>query len=136
MFQTMIRGFKTMLLAAGLVTLMSTGSFAEDPFAVTGVHVVAAPVHQQGQCPATITFTATIMVNHAGTVWYSWIRSDKARGPRLSLKFTHPGEQTVTTTWRLGGPGLREYHGWEAIRIIGPNRMESNHAMFDLRCDK
>ena len=137
MFQTMIRAFiKTMFLAAGLVAVTSSASFAEDPPGVTGVHVIAAPVHHQGPCPATITFTGTIRVNHPGTVWYSWIRSDRARGPRLSLKFTEAGEQTVTTTWRLGGAGLPRYHGWEAIRILGPNRMESNHAMFDIRCEK
>lgn len=135
MFQTiMIKVFKAVLLSL-VVAISSSASFAEDPL-VAGVHVAAVPVHHQGPCPATITFTGTIRVNHPGTVWYRWIRSDRARGPRLSIKFTHAGEQTVTTTWRLGGPGLTQYRGWEAIRILAPNRMESNHAMFDILCKK
>jgi hypothetical protein len=52
------------------------------------------------------------------------------------LVFNAAGQQEVTTTWTLGGPRLRQYNGWEAIRIYSPTPGTSGRANFNLRCQE
>ena len=132
MLKSMIKSFKAMFLAAGLIAGASSTSFGQGP----AVHLAAAPPNFNGECPATITFNGTIGLNHPGTVRYRFIRSDRARGPFFTLKFEEAGQQHVTATWRLGGARLKHYAGWEAIQIVYPRGIISNRAHFQLNCEK
>jgi hypothetical protein len=133
MFGTMIKVLKAVSLAAGFVIAFASTSSANH-FQVTEVALVAQPAAQNGACPATITFVGRIKANGPGRVAYTFLRSDGARGPVFSVDFGEAGEKEVSTTWRLGGPGLPFYRGWEAIRVLAPNVKVSNRAGFEVRC--
>ncbi len=94
----------------------------------------ADPVTYTGPCPAVITFKGKITVTKACKLQYKFIRSDGALAPVQTLEFTGPGSKDVSTTWTLGGPGLPSYSGWEAIKVIYPQNVESNKANFTIRC--
>lgn len=133
MFGSMIKVLKTVSLAAGFVIAFASTSSANH-FQVTEVALAAQPAAHNGACPATITFVGRIKANGRGRVAYTFLRSDGARGPVFTVDFGEAGEKEVSTTWRLGGPGLPFYHGWEAIRILAPNVRVSNRAVFEVRC--
>lgn len=135
MFQSMIKSFKAILMASTLLFVISSVSFAQERPQVTGVRVEANPVEFKGECPATITFTGKIRMNGPGVVRYVWLRSDGARVRPATLNFQAAGEQEVTKTWRLGGPGFPDRKRWQAIRILYPNVMISNHAEFRILCE-
>lgn len=134
--------WKTIRTATGVVPHLTcflalwalTGSAAQSQFAVTGAALSADPASYNGPCPGVIKFNGKIAANGQGEVKYQFIRSDGAVGPIQTLVFTGPGSKPVSTTWTLGGPALPEYAGWEAIKILSPNPMESNHADFKLLC--
>ena len=79
-----------------------------------------------------------ITANGPGTVKYTFTRSDGATGPDFTLEFGTAGTQSVNTTWMLGGAELIEYKGWQALKILSPNEMESSHdtGSFYLGCSK
>lgn len=133
MFGSMIKVFKSVSLAAGFVIAFASTSSANH-FQVTEVALVAQPAAHNGACPATITFVGRIKASGRGRVAYSFLRSDGARGPVFTVDFGEAGEKEVSTTWRLGGPGLPFYRGWKAIRILAPNVRVSNRAVFEVRC--
>lgn len=134
--------WKTIRTAIGVVPHLTcfltlwalTGSTAQSQFAVTGTALAADPANYNGPCPGVIKFHGKIAANGQGEVKYQFIRSDGAVGPVQTLMFTGSGSKPVSTTWTLGGPALPEYVGWEAIKILSPNPMESNHADFKLLC--
>jgi hypothetical protein len=132
MFNTMIKGFRAVSLAAGFLAVASVNSFAQE----LGSHLDAVPPVYNGQCPATITFNGWIAMNRPGSIRYRFVRSDGGKGPFVWLKFEQGGQQNVSTTWRLGGARLRNYRGWEAIQIVYPRGMVSNHANFQMSCGK
>lgn len=133
MFGSMIRVLKTVSLAASLVVAFASTSSANQ-FRVTEVTLAAQPAAHNGACPATITFLGRIKATGRGRVAYTFLRSDGARGPVFTVDFDEAGEKEVSTTWRLGGPGLPFYRGWKAIRIFAPNVRFSNRAVFEVRC--
>jgi hypothetical protein len=135
MLQSIIKGFKAIMIASSLLIVASSISYPQERPHVTGVRVVAEPVEHKGECPATITFTGRIRMNGPGTVRYVWLRSDGGRVRPATLKFEEAGEQTITSTWRLGGGGLPDYRGWKSIRILYPNVMISNRAGFEIHCE-
>jgi hypothetical protein len=106
-------------------------------FAVTEAGLSPDEAKVLGPCPATITFTGYITTNGPGTVTYTFTRSDGARGPAFTLAFKDAGTQAVTTTWTLGGTALAAYDGWQAIKILTPNEVESSHetGRFVLSCN-
>jgi hypothetical protein len=110
----------------------------EGAFRVTETVLKADEAKNVGQCPATVKFTGHITTNRPGTVRYTFTRSDGATGPVLTLEFGAAGTQSVGTTWQLGGIGLMEYRGWQAIKILSPNKMESSSktGSFYLACSK
>lgn len=134
--------WKTIRTATGLVPHLScffalwilTGSMVQSQFAVTGAALSADPASYNGPCPGVIKFNGKIAANGQGEVKYQFIRSDGAIGPVQTLVFSGPGAKPVSTTWTLGGTSLPEFVGWEAIKILSPNPMESNHADFKLLC--
>jgi hypothetical protein len=85
-------------------------------------------------CPGTFTFNGRISVSGPTTVTYQWTRSDGAIAPRQTLTFGGAGSSSVSTTWTLGGPGLQQFAGWEAIQIFSPNQVTSNQANFTMSC--
>lgn len=126
--------------AALALTLAVAGS-AEARFQVTAVSLEADPKVYEGPCPVTIKFTGKITANMPGTVKYTFTRNDGASAPVRNLSigggFAPAGEGvtgTVHNTWQLGGPGLPAYTGWQTLKILSPNPMESNKAGFKIRC--
>jgi hypothetical protein len=120
-----------LLIAIGLAF---AGSDAFGAFQVTGASLSAAPTAYEGCCPTTIKFSGKITVNGRGTVQYTFTRSDGATGPTHSLTFDAAGTKDVSTSWTLGGASLPTYSGWQAIKIVSPNPMESSRAAFRLAC--
>ncbi|MEW6130188.1 MAG: CARDB domain-containing protein [Acidobacteriota bacterium] len=107
-----------------------------EPFRVTAARLSASPQRYEGHCPGIIKFPGTITANGKGTVKYTFLRSDNATAPVFTLVFDEPGTKPVQTTWTLGGATLKTYSGWEAIKILSPNVMESNRATFELICEQ
>ena len=92
------------------------------------------PKEFTGKCPKTFRFTGKIKAKKKGRVQYKFIRSDGANAPVHTLNFTKKGDKTVRTSWRLGGPSLRNYDGWQKIKIVYPRQVQSKKAKFKLRC--
>jgi len=119
-------------------TASATATPAEErEFRVTKVTLDARPDDYVGPCPVTVTFTGTVTVNKAGKVKYTFIRSDGARDTNdLSLDFDGPGTKTVETTWHLGAavPTFQPFKGFQQLRSLSPNQMDSDRASFVLRC--
>ena len=90
----------------------------------------AIPATYTGKCPRTIRFAGNISVTEPAKVQYRFIRSDGASAPVQTLVFSAPGTKAVGTAWQLG----KDYDGWEAIEVLYPQPVTSNHADFKLRC--
>ena len=108
-------------------TVRCAGAAQGEQFRAT---LRAEPTSYTGQCPTTIKFIGTITSPRAGNVQYKFIRSDGANAPVQTLNFTAPGTKPVNTTWMLG----RSYTGWEAVKIVYPQEVESNKANFKITC--
>ncbi len=93
---------------------------------VTAVSLKADDAKVVGPCPLTVNFSGSITTNGAVKVKYTFLRSDGATAPTYTLEFEESGTQTVTTTWTLGGDELNEYKGWQMLKILSPNAMESS----------
>lgn len=92
-------------------------------FAVTSV---AFNTEHSGTCAAgKYTVTASITVNKAGLVTYTWIRSDGATGPANSgsLEFDKAGSQSIKFEWTTGATGL-----WVDLYIDEPNHQQFGKA--------
>lgn len=108
---------------------------APEGFRVIEASMRAKPSNFTGDCPKRIEFSGRIsVIGGSGTVSYRLIRSDGAKGPVETLTFDRPGSQSISSTWRLGGPGKTYNRYWRAIKILEPNSMESNKAYFTLKC--
>ncbi len=98
----------------------------------------AVPDSYSGKCPATIKFEGMISVKNLTRpplrLQYKFIRSDGAHAPVNTLLFEGDGAKPVHTTWTLGGPELPAFSGWEAIKVVYPQDVESNHADFKIKC--
>lgn len=116
----------------------ASGGSGKKTFTVTDAVLKADEGKIVGRCPALVKFTGYITANGPGTVKYTFTRSDGATGPDFTLEFGTAGTQSVNTTWMLGGAELIEYKGWQALKILSPNDMESSHdtGSFYLGCSK
>jgi hypothetical protein len=98
----------------------------------------ATPETYSGQCPTTIKFLGKITVTNISKpplkVQYKFIRSDGAYAPVNTIIFDKDGSKMVKTTWTLGGSELPEYKGWQAIKVVYPQDVESNKANFKIQC--
>lgn len=74
-------------------------------------------------------FEGRISVDSPMTVTYRWIRSDGASTPVETLVFSTPGARTVTTSWQLPRQD-HPVHLWQALEVVTPNPMTSNHTNF------
>ncbi len=105
-------------------------------FTVTDVGLKADQANISGKCPVSVQFTGYITTNAPGTVKYTFTRSDGATAPVYTLDFSQPGTQTVSTNWTLGGIGLTSFEGWQGIKILSPNELETKSEMgrFVMKC--
>jgi PKD repeat protein len=115
--------------------LINVTGAAPASFAVTAVTATVDNANFAGPCPHEFTFTAQIQVNNAGTVKYTWLRSDGATAPEQTLDFQGPGTSDVNTSWTLGAAGTNYPNMWQQLKVIAPNEMVSNQAVFNLTCD-
>jgi hypothetical protein len=111
----------------------STSTTAVPYFAVTKVGTTTS-VASSGTCPKTVTFSAAITVSQAGTVTYTWRRSDGAESPLASVVFDAAGTKTVTSTWELGAAGEGTITGWEQVYVNQPNHQVFGKANFSFDC--
>jgi len=114
------------------------GATALEAAPVITASLRAAPVNYSGNCPATIRFNGEITVQGITSplrVQYKFIRSDGALAPIETLVFERNGSKPVHNTWTLGGAALPSYSGWQAIKILYPQELESNRASFSVRCE-
>lgn len=110
-----------------LVTAGATSANAS----VVAVSLRAERLALRNVCPTTVDFRGSITTNSRGVVRYTFERSDGATAPIYTLIFTSAGTKEVSTTWTLG----RSYNGYEKLKVISPNRMESSEARFNLNCE-
>jgi hypothetical protein len=134
-----LRLFTLFILLGGLFGIESrlVKVRAQEEFRVTAVFLKADNANLSGKCPLLVKFNGYITANGAGTVKYTFIRSDGATSPVYTLDFKEAGTQTVSTDWTLGDASvLPNYEGWQAIKIFSPNELESSHATgsFGLNC--
>lgn len=124
------------LFWALIATVMLAVSGQSAMAAVTKATLKPTKKVNSGDCPAKIVFNGTITVNSPGIVSYIFTRSDGATDTNIKkIKFLASGSKKVSTTWTLGGAALTNFKGWQAIKILSPNPLNSAHADFELYCD-
>lgn len=112
-------------------------SARRQDFRVTEAFLKADDARLSGPCPLKATFNGYITTNGPGTVKYTFTRNDGATAPIYVMEFKEAGRQAVSTDWTLGDAGaLPHYEGWQAIKILSPNEMESSHetGSFSITC--
>jgi thiol-disulfide isomerase/thioredoxin len=102
-------------------------------FRVTAVSLQAEP--KEGPAPVCIVFRGKITTNGPGTVRYTFLRSDNARGPVFTLTFDKARVKEVSASWQLGGPSS-SYAGWQALKVLAPNEVISENARFKIEPSK
>jgi subtilase family serine protease len=89
-----------------------------------------------GICPTELKFKGTITSEKPGKIQYRFIRSDGTLLPVETLEFSTPGAKDVNGLWIAGEAGTSSYEGWQAIRIVYPEEVESNRVKFKVICDQ
>jgi hypothetical protein len=115
-----------------------------QPAATTGFRVLevssrpADPASFRGACPVKIDFSWKVSVTGgAGKVTYSVVRGDGITGPPETISFSGAGSQEVRSSWTLGRADLsRQYTSWVALRILGPQKLESERINFSAECER
>ena len=125
----------TLLLVCSITGLAASG--VRDEFKVTEVFLKADDGRPTGPCPLRVVFRGYITANGPGTIKYTFTRSDGATGPVYIMEFKKAGTQAVMTDWTLGHPRvLPRYAGWQAVKVLLPEGVESNHdtGSFEINC--
>jgi hypothetical protein len=121
------------LLSIFILTFVA--SARQQNFHVTGASLTADDAGMSGPCPMKMVFRGFITANGPGTVKYTFTRSDGATGPAYAIEFKEAGTQAVSADWTLGdASALPHFEGWQAIRILSPNGLESDRALFKGTC--
>jgi hypothetical protein len=94
--------------------------------------LTASPASATGHCPLHILFAGTITAPPGVSGTYRFLRSDG--GIDTAHRTFGPGTTSVSTDWTLGGASLTSYSGWQAIEILTPGPLQSNHATFTMHC--
>ncbi len=81
-------------------------------------------------CPAHVHFAGSIHPYAPGRVTYTFVRSDGARGPELSLDFSRPEAKPISYDWQLGG----HYSGLVQLVILSPNHEQTARRAFQVNC--
>ena len=125
----------TLLLGCSINALAASG--VRDEFKVTDVFLKADDGRPTGPCPLRVTFRGYITANGPGAFKYTFTRSDGATGPVHIMEFNKAGTQPITTSWTLGDSRvLPRYAGWQAVKVLSPVEIESNHdtGSFEINC--
>jgi hypothetical protein len=125
----------TLLLGCSITGLAASG--VRDEFKVTEVFLKADDGRPVGPCPLRVVFRGYITANGPGAIKYTFTRSDGATGPVYIMEFKKAGTQAVMTDWTLGDPRvLPRYAGWQAVKVLSPVEIESNHdtGAFEIYC--
>ncbi|MEV4367209.1 hypothetical protein AB0J71_09070 [Nonomuraea sp. NPDC049637] len=96
-------------------------------------NVQASPPRQDGRCPTTVTFTATIQVSRTpAKVGYQWIDSATGEGAVESLYFAAGGPRSRQVTLPLSvGTSTA---GWKSVRILNAGGHDSARASYAVTC--
>ena len=125
----------TLLMLCSITT--SATSSVTDEFKVTEVFLKADDGRPTGPCPLRVVFRGYITANAPGAIKYTFTRSDGATGPVYIMEFKKAGTQPVMTDWTLGDSRvLPRYAGWQAVKVLSPVEIESNHdtGSFEINC--
>jgi len=132
-----MKRFKSKIMVIFLVMLSLPFVYVEIVYAqqpVITATLKAIPESYSGECPTTIKFEGEITVKNITRpplkVQYKFLRSDGAFAPVQTLTFKKDGTEKVSTSWSIG----KSYEGWEAIKVVYPQDVESNKASFKLIC--
>jgi len=129
---TVNKSFVVVVFIAWLATL------AQAQSTVTEVFLKADDGRMSGPCPLKVVFHGFIRASGPGAVKYTFTRSDGASAPISILQFTEAGIKEVSTDWTLGDEhSLPTFSGWQAIKILSPNELESSHdtGAFSIACN-
>jgi hypothetical protein len=126
------------IVCLSLFFILAFGASAHrQDFRVTDAVLKADNANLSGTCPLKAAFNGYITTNGPGTVKYTFTRNDGATGPIYAMEFKEAGRQEVSTDWTLGdASALPHYVGWQAIKILSPNELKSDPALFELTCLK
>ena len=126
------------VVCLSLIFILAFGASAHrQDFRVTDASLKADNERLSGPCPLKAAFNGYITANGPGTVKYTFTRNDGATGPSYEMEFKEAGKQAVSIDWTLGDAGaLPHYVGWQAIKILSPNELKSDPALFELTCLK
>jgi hypothetical protein len=103
----------------------------QQGFKVVSAKLSADPTDYSGPCPVTIRFNGEITTEGGGgEIAYTFVRSDGATGP--VQKVFAQGTMKVSTTWTLSAS---PFEGWQAIRLLSPQELQSGEAVFRIRCE-
>jgi hypothetical protein len=96
----------------------------------------AQPADYKGPCPAVIEFAWTLSTTGgAGNVAYQVVRGDGMLGEQRTLAFEGAGSKDVSASWRLGrADSSRDYSSWVALRVLAPQKLDSDKIPFRLQC--
>src|SRR5947209_1264121 len=119
-----------------LIFILAFGASAHrQDFRVTEAFLKTDDARLSGPCPLKVAFNGYITANGPGKVKYTFTRSDGATAPIYAMEFKEAGSQAVSTDWTLGdASALPHFEGWQAIRILSPNELKSDPALFELTC--
>jgi hypothetical protein len=121
-------GCSTLLVAGASRPLRAQGTPLAPSHAVTAVTARVNIGNYNGPCPAKLVFTGTITTAMVPKVpiTYQWIRSDKTKGPKRTIRMTGT-TATVTDNWQLGRYG-EMIRAWKKLQILAPTGITSNQA--------
>lgn len=122
-------------LTQGTRPVVGTGpSDAGDALRI--VAGTAEPANYKGPCPATIDFSWKLSTAGGATsVSYQVVRGDRTLGPVERASLDGAGAKDVRTSWRLGqADSSRDYSSWVALRVLEPQKLESDKIYFKLQC--
>jgi hypothetical protein len=142
MFRSIRSIFTQLLCATMFILILASLSSAQTfVFRVTDAFLKPDDPRPAAQCPVTVTFHGYVTANGAGVVRYTIAHSSGPGVPHdvgpHELVFRTAGTQRISTTWTSNNLGTsNHYDGWEAIRILSPNPMDSNHSTggFSVNC--
>src|SRR5918911_1068549 len=133
---SVVRRIAPVILAACAAAFHCTPTRAQG-LRVTEVFLKADDARPSGPCPLRVVFRGYITADGPGTVEYTFARSDGASAPVFRVEFQGAGSQPVVTDWTLGDARtLPAYEGWQAIKVLSPNPLESSHetGSFSVTC--
>jgi hypothetical protein len=103
-----------------------------NPCRVTAATLQADPDNYNGPLPVRIEFRGQITADGPGRVRYIFLRSDGSVGPIFTLSFDKAGVKDVSTWWALPV----KYEGWQALKVLGANKVVSEKARFKIESTK